>query len=398
MIVLGTGVLRMRKDMVFDAVHIPECHIMENEKKQIDVVFWEFELTKRQARERYGKNLPIGIMESIMKGDLASKVKFIQAVFPRTDSIPWSKSPEIETAMPYASVVVCCEGNKIVKQDGFKRNPYIVGRRMKARGETWGYGVGHKVRPDMKGGNEIMRQILLGIPMSVRNPLAVPHEGVLNREVLPGAVMTLRPGPWQPFFVTPGNDYEAAQAVRLEGHKVIRSAFLVDLLQEPDTEPRSAAESVRRQRMALQKLSGPARRIHDEALSPASRLIFNTMLDAGELPEIKEMLNGGEDLDVVIGFNSPLLTAQREAALSGLDQTISEAAALAANLQDPRWLDSIDPDGWHELKRGARSLPGKAYLKSDEVTAVRNARADKSARAEMAALAESAAKVSKATQ
>lgn len=397
MIVLGTGIMRMRDDMIFDAVHIPEAYIIENEKKRVDTVFWEFELTFRQAAERYGiENLPQHMREALVNGDISTSAKFIQAVFPRTDSIPWSK--QAETNKPFASVILNLDGNeKIISQDGFNRNPYIVGRWMKVRGWIWGAGVADKVRPDMKGANEILRQILLAIPMSARPPLAVSHEGVMNTDILPGGLLIMRQGAIDPRFVQPGSDYAAAQEVRMDGHKVIRSAFLVDLLNEPETEPRSAAESIRRQRMALQKLAGPARRIYDEFLSPISRLIVSTMIENDMLPELVELIDRTErPPDVVIGFNSPLLTAQREASLSGLLQTVSETADLAQ--LDPRWMDAVNPDGTLEVIREARTLPAKAFFTSDEVAAARNARADAAARAEMAELAEKAAKASKALQ
>lgn len=410
MMVLGTGIFRIRErpkkarfgnagsnfgGFSFKSVFPVAGYISENEYGDVDTVFYEFEVKAYEALEEYGR-LPRNVADSVEQ-DPDQMVKLVFCVFPiLPESMPWTTEAG---KGPFGGVTLFCETesdeDEVVDKTTFEINPYVVGRWMQVEGETWGRGPGHKARPDMKSLNAIERQKQIAVAMDLRPPLLAPHDGIMNVDILPGAVVSIKQSATglSPTYLRSESKYDAAEMIVQEMRRRVKAAFLMDVIGEKDTEPRSAEESIRRDRRAFVRLAGPTNRISREFLTPLLETVIRMMLEADALPELADFMKVVEDASLEITYQSPLLVAQREGTLSPLLQSFAEDAQAFAATQDQRYLDPWDPDGLQQIKREVRGLDTRAFLSPDDVAQIRQARAEQQQAAMMMEAAQTTADV-----
>lgn len=388
----------------FRAVYVPNAWFMEDDNGVVDTIEIEFTMTAEQAVETWGPRTPLKIRDMANGGDPMAKVHFVQTVFPRSKKRGWTQL--VKTTEPWAKVTWWKDGgiaesnqeDPIVEEGGLPYNPFIVARWMQVEGESHGRGAGHKARPDMKTLNELERQKFKAIAMDLRPPLMSPDDGIMNTAVRPGTILSLKiPKTMQFGYLRSESDYGAAQALTDELRMRVNKAFLMDVLGEKDTEPRSAAETYARQQRAFARLNGPANRIQHEMLLPVMRLVIEVMRTAGALPELSDFMRQAKTRDVDISFLSPLLVAQREATIQPLIQTIEQKIAWAANSADGRFIEDINPDGISALIREARNVSVRAFLSPSQLQARREAAAQQNAMAQAAELASVGAEIASKT-
>lgn len=105
--------------------------ICENDMKIVDTVFREFELSARQAVQKFGeKNITPKVRknyESSSPGGQDKKAKYLHCVYPRMDDEKDEGRMDAKNK-PFASYYICIDDKAIVTESGFDEMPYFAPR------------------------------------------------------------------------------------------------------------------------------------------------------------------------------------------------------------------------------------------------------------------------------
>jgi hypothetical protein len=343
------------------------------------IVFRKMEMPAIDAA-RHFKDNPGSHITLAAKRNPMAPVGILHVVYENEDGLPGGLQSEIDK--PWIS-----EWFSLGEQDsteqvislrtgGFDNNPFTIARWDTVDGEAYGRGRGHLARPDARGINELKRQVLIAAGRDLNPPLMIESKGMVKMDVLPDSVMVVKPpSKMAPNFLRSGTDYQAANMIGVEDRAQIEKAFLVDMLGEPDTQPRSAAETRARIARALQTMGTVAQRVDKEFLRPEVSSVIEKMESKRLLPEMQEIRElTGEDPSIV--FQSPFFTAQKSAGMARVDGYIARRLQLFATTQDPIWLDDMDPDSITEYERRVSDLPAEIFADEEVVKAKREKRAE----------------------
>jgi hypothetical protein len=212
----------------------------------------------------------------------------------------------------------------------------------------------------------------------------VEFDTMVELDISPGGIMVTRPPQkMNPQFLKSGTDYGVADMIARQDRDQILKIFLGDVLQEPDSQPRSAEESRQRQVRAIQRLAAPAEVVNYEFLQPAMDKVIRIMRRAGELPELDEAsdLLGGVTIDVE--FASPFFTAAKSASALRVQAFLERRLAMYQATQDDAFLDDLDPDKIAAYDAHMSDVPAEIFRSEEEVNARRQAKANKAAQQRM---------------
>ena len=114
--------------------------IKQNSKGLVDTVILKYPLTARQAVQEFGDDAGEKVLESSKKPDTESKrYPFIHRVGPRKER---NRNFTDNLNMPFESIFVNVEEQKIVDEGGFPEFPNAIARWKKSSNEVWGRGQG----------------------------------------------------------------------------------------------------------------------------------------------------------------------------------------------------------------------------------------------------------------
>lgn len=339
------------------------------------IVFRQIEVPAIDAARHYGSSEYIA---NAAKRSPMEPICILHCVYQNEDGLPGGISNQKVQKEWISEHFVIPEGgpgNPIhLKTAGFDNNPYTVARWDTVDGESYGRGRGHLARPDARGINELKRQVLIAAGRDLNPPLMVEHKGMVKMDILPDSVMVVKPpSKMAPNYLRSGTDYNVANQIGVEDRRQIERAFLVDMLGDPDTQPRSAAETRARQARALQSLGNVAQRVDKEFLRPLVSSIIEKMEKQKKVPELAEIRDlTGEEPSVV--FQSPFFTSQKAASMQRVDAYIARRLQLFATTQDRIWLDDMDPDLITAYERRVADVPAEIFPTEEKITAKRKKR------------------------
>jgi len=113
--------------------------IDEDDEGNVDTVFREFDLTARQAVQKFGEEqCSVRVRECVQAGGarLNEKIKFLHAIYPRGDDERQRGKLDGEN-MPVASVYVELDSKHVCRRSGYEEMPVMVSRYLE-----WGSGLG----------------------------------------------------------------------------------------------------------------------------------------------------------------------------------------------------------------------------------------------------------------
>mgnify|MGYP003635275095 CR=1 FL=1 len=182
-----------------------------------------------------------------------------------------------------------------------------------------------------------------------------------------------------PQFLKSGTDYGVADLIARQDRDQILKIFLGDVLQEPDSQPRSAEESRQRQVRAIQRLAAPAEAVNHEFLQPMIDTVIQIMVRGGALPELEEVgdMLGGTTIDVE--FASPFFTAAKASSALRVQAFLERSLAIYQATQDDAYMEYLDPDKIAAYNAEMSDVPAVIFRTDEEVNARRQAKADKAA-------------------
>jgi hypothetical protein len=168
----GSGALLIEDIMGYGirykSIHLSEIYFCENYAGVIDKVHRKFEMTARQAAQKFGVDkIPEKIRTALEKSP-EQKFEFIHCVHPNEDYMP---SKMDFRGMKFASYYLSMDGNQIVSRGGFRTFPYAISRYVTGPKEVYGRSPAMTVLPDIKMINEMSKTVMRAAHKIVDPPL-----------------------------------------------------------------------------------------------------------------------------------------------------------------------------------------------------------------------------------
>lgn len=384
----GTGVI-LCEDLPgiairYKSVHLAEIYFMENAAGMIDYAHRKFNLTAKQAVEKFGRaKLPEKITQALETAP-NDKFEFLHCVRPQQTPV----------GHPFESIYVCMEGKCEVEYGGYWSFPYCVGRYITTPNETYGRSPAMLVLPDIKMVNEMSKTALRAGQLAVQPPLMLQEDGALSAfNLSPGAlnyggiddqgrqlVQTLQLGA----------NLQDADVMMEQRRRVINDAFLVTLFQILLDKPyMTATEALLRAQEKGQLLAPTVGRIQSEILGPLIERELDILGRAGVLPpppdELMDMVMSNGGVPFSTEYQSPLNKMMKADDAVGIMRTIEALTPLAQVF--PSVMDSFNQDELVRTLAEANGAPARVFRTPEEMAEVK---AQKAQQEQMAALLQAA--------
>jgi len=362
----------------FTSMHMGQISWEENKDGLVDSVYIKFQMTARQAIEKWGDAVSHEIREAV-ENDPDKHFDFLQAVFPRDKKDIKLNAVGLAPGKhrPFANVFIDMNSSRMLEEGGYYEFPFYIARWSLLPSERYGRGPGHIALPEIRSLNRLKRRALEAIDLQVR-----PHWFVNQRDVFgsldmrPGAISVVRNHEGIREHVTQARN-DVMQFSSQEMQENIKRMYFLDKLQPLATlekkERMSQFEVVKRLE-EMQAVLGPVlARLNNELLQPLIVRSFKILLRSGTLPELPGILaEQGVDVDIV--FVNQLARAQQVQDITTIQQWINDLALLAQ--AKPEVLDNIDADGVAKHTAKILGVPEEAVANDDVVAQIRQQRAE----------------------
>ena len=379
----GTGTLFVDElaggGIRYRAIHLGEVYFLENHQGLIDTAFRWFRYSARQAVQKWGKDaLPEKIVKALEKTP-EQMFEFLHIVMPNAELDPTLLGSR---GMPFASYYCALEGKVQVSQGGYNSFPYCISRYVVAPGETYGRSPAMLALPAIKVLNEEKKTILKQGHRAIDPVLLAHDDGVLDTFSLkPGSVNyggVSADGRPLVHALPVGNLQFGKELMETE-RAVINDAFLVTLFQILiDTPQMTATEVLERAREKGALLSPTMGRQQSESLGPMIEREIDLLMSQGKLPPMPLALRqyGGQ---FKIEYDSPLSKAQKAEEAAGFMRTLQMGVEHATATGSPEALDWVDIDTAMPAIADINAMPTSWVRTLDQVTAIRQGRAQQAA-------------------
>lgn len=290
----GTGCIYVeegkRFPINFKCIPYGSYVIAQDEEGFVDTVMREFELTARQAVQKFGYD---NLGEKVKAAYDSSKNKdkkfcFLHSVYPRTDREPGRYD---SMNKPFKSCYDSIEDKVKVQEGGYDEMPYIVSRFLAWPGDVWGYGPGIEALPIVKELNkmefnmdtlaEVAAFPRLKAPSSMVGRIDMGANGVTYFDESMPAEQQVQA------WLTEGR-YDIGKDRALDKREAIRRTFYNDLFQmlkNIEAGRLTAYEVSQRVSEKLEQFAPPFQRFTWECLEPISLRVFGILYRGGHYPE-----------------------------------------------------------------------------------------------------------------
>lgn len=371
------------KGLRYKSVHIGEVFFLENHQGLIDTAFRKFQLTARQAEQKFGEDkLPARIQECLKDSRKAEgKFWFIHCVKPRHD---YDRNRVDTKGMPFIDEYVNVEHKHMVQEGGFATFPYSIPRYTQAPGELYGRSPAMLALPAIKVLNEEKRIMLKQGHRSV-DPVLLTHDDGVVDDLMPGAV---NPGAVTAdgkllVHTLPVGRLDIGKELMDDEKFVINDAFLVTmfqvLMEHPNMTATQVLELAQQKGMFLGPMVG---RMTSEDLGPMTDRELDLLSQQGLLPPQPPMLKDAQG-EYELEYDNPLARAQKAESVGGTMRTIQWAGEIAKNTGDMSILDNFDYDAIVPDLADGNAMPAR-HLASPEMVAQKRQQREEAAQAQMA--------------
>lgn len=364
----GTGCLYVEEmpggRVRYEAVPLSEIWVARSAWGKIDKVHRKYQLSARAAVQAFGDDCPPKIAEKAEKpGSTEEQFWFLHCVKPG------------KKGMQYASYHVDMDGKTVVREGGYRRLPYMVGRLTLAPGETYGRSPAWQVLPELRMVNAISKTALIS-----KNRLAEP--AWLTADIATGAPLRLTPNAINPGWVDPVTGRPLALPMQITGnpeaaddeldrrHETINDAFMIRLFQIlVETPTMTATEVLERAREKAALMSPTMGRLQSEILEPMIWREIDVLEESGvledELGPIPEELLGGPWR---IDYESTLARDMRADDATAITRTIEQLAGIAQ--LRPEIYDAFDLELAAVELAKANGMPAKLMRTPEQIKAL----------------------------
>ena len=352
----------------YRSVSLSELFIAENHQGVIDTVHRRFQLTARQAAQKFGADKLSPRQQAALETSPELPFDFLHAVGPR-DQIDGDRKDY--RGMPWFSCYVNLDDRNVISEGGYHRMPYAVGRYVTGPKEIYGRSPAMTVLPEIKTVNEMSKTILRAAHKAVDPPLLLQDDGALQAfDLRPGALNYGGVNDQGQQVVHPlqsGARLDIGQEMLEQRRRVINDAFLVTLFQILVESPAmTATEAMLRAQEKGALLAPTMGRQQSEFLGPLIERELDILARAGALPPMPDALieRGGI---VEVEYQSPLNRAQRSDEGVAILRTLESLGPLAQ--LDPTVMDVFDPEAVARELADINGVPVKVMRTKEQLEA-----------------------------
>lgn len=367
------------KGLQFKALHMSQIAWAEGFDSKVNVVYWKFKLSARNAFLKWGEKCTREVIKAAEKNP-EQLFEYVLCIHPRKKEEVMVNEfglapPENR---PFAKIIIDrCKGS-VVEEGGYYEFPIMCVRWETLPEEVYGRGRGHLALNDVRSLSKLNQLQLEAIALEVRPPMLATHRTIMgNASYQPGSIITVR-NVQELVPMRTGSNWQAVfpQVERLVAS--VRSIFFIDKLIFPPRDQMgemTATEVVERINQ-MQKVLGPTLgRLNSELLSPLIERVFAIMMrKPGAFPEVPSILKQGQ-VDIDIKYVNPLARSQRIEEVQAITSWYRDLAMMAATSQDPSALDNVDVDGVSKLSAKIHGVPEIAIRSEEEKAKIREGRA-----------------------
>jgi hypothetical protein len=346
LVAFGTGVLQVLPDKTgrlrFTARQLANFYMTEDENGLIIETFRRFEDTAFNLMRMFDR--PGDVLSEAIKTSAGrepnrdQKFSVVHAVYRR-----FQRDFRLANGanMPWASVYFEEKAGTVIREGGFRENPYLTPRWSKAPEEVFGRSPAITVLPTIKVINQMERTTLVAGEQAVHPPLNVPANGVEGPiRTAPGSLNYYRTGTSQ--FAAPlitGANPRIGQEMIQEKAAVIERAFFLDALKLPELDRMTAEEVITRRQQGLLTASPVLSRLQAELLRPVVERTFAWMRRNRRLSPLPEGLRRAR---MKVEFQSPMAQSQK-ASETGAILTAMQSSTPFITV-NPNVMDNYDED------------------------------------------------------
>lgn len=365
--IVGTGIR-------YKSIHLSEIFFAENHAGAIDKIHRKFDLTARQAAQKWGVDALPEKIKAMLEKNPEQTFEFIHCVRPNDERMYGRKDYR---GMPFSSTYISMEGQQVMSDGGYQSFPYAVSRYVTSPKEVYGRSPAMLVLPDIKMINEMSKTVLRAAHKAVDPPLLLQEDGVLQAfNARPSALnfgginergeQTVRP-------LETGARVDIGLEMMEQRRKVINDAFLITLFQIlVDAPTMTATEAMLRAQEKGALLAPTMGRQQSEMLGPMIERELDILARAGVLPEMPQALMEAQG-EVQIEYISPLNRAQRAEDGVAILRTLESVAGLAQF--DPSVLMVFDSQKIARELADINGVPAKVMRSEEEISAMQDEQA-----------------------
>lgn len=366
----GTGALlvegRKGGGTKYRAIHLAELFIEENDEGLIDLVHRKFELSVRNAVKKFREATPQKILDKYNAGKFNETFDFLHVVGPRGDFQPGMLD---KRGMAFEGFYIFVEGKEVIREEGFRSQPYIVSRHALSSKEVYGRSPAIMMLPDISMLNEMRRTTIEAANMVVDKPLLM-HDDVSEFDLMPGG---RNPGTLDDNGNPLVRAWDSDPRVDIGMEMIADTRSQIDdgflgvyfrvLLENPNM---TATQAMLIAQQQGQMTSPTVGRLQTEWMGPMIRRESSILHAQGRAPQMPQVLQDflrqkGDGLE--IRYESPMVRAARAEESVGILRTFETLAPIAQI--DPTVYDGFDVAEIRRIVAEVNGVPVRA-LKSKE--------------------------------
>ncbi|KVE99272.1 portal protein [Burkholderia vietnamiensis] len=390
----GPGALMIEHDVgsgiVYRNVPMQRLWFAENNSGLIDKTHVQWELTLRQAAQRFGRENLSPSMQSMLEQDPEKSAIFYHVVEPRADR----DTRKLDGRnMRFASYWLDEGRDRIIQNSGFRTFPFAIGRFYVGTDDVYGGSPAYDAMPDVRMANDMAKTNIRGAQKLVDPPLLASEDGVLEGFDLRSGSLNWgglnEKGEEMVKPLLTGKQAQIGIEFAQDTRQTINQWFYVTLFQIlVDSGDMTATEVLQRAQEKGVLLAPTLGRTQSELLGPMIAREVDILAEAGQLPDMpQELIDAGADVDVE--YDSPLNKSMRA----------GEGAAILQWLQQLGIVAQFDPNA-AKVPNGARiarlladygGVPVEAMSTDEELQAQQAAEAQAAQMQQMLAAAPVAA-------
>lgn len=339
---LGTSVIyadeakRLRRP-VYIPLHLREVYISENSYQEVDTLYREFEMTRRQLLETFGKSLDEKTRrQCVERGE--DKVRLLHAQYPRNSYFDNALRPAEAKNMASVYILLAesnmrkVTGGTLIENGGTDFRHFEAWRFRKASGQTYGTCPAFDAIHDIKMINLQSKTMADVAQLAARPPMSAPESMRGRLKIAPGAI-SYRVGDEQVGPIITSLNYPFGIDSMQRREQVIREHFKTDFFMaisqmQASSRQRTATEVMELKAEAAAILGSVVGRAQSERIDPLVRMTIAIEREAGRLPPPPKGMDPKVELN--IRYIGPLAQAQRKfLRIQGLTNGIGAAMQLA---------------------------------------------------------------------
>ena len=380
----GIGGFLLLEDPAMGFIPVPltigEYAIGVNAQRKPSEFFRRIELTPAQMVEQFGEDAVSDNVKMEYKNNSNNAYVVNHLIAPNDGRIESSKGLKGKAFLSWyweEGVV----GDKYLAVEGYEEFPAIISRWTLTGPNVYGFGLGEMSLGDCTQLQKIELDKITALQLSLRPPLAMPISMRGRVSLLPAAQNWYDPSgsSGDPFIkplvqVTPNMQDTGYEISRIE-ERIKRSFYVqmfLSLLTDPNREQQKTATEINELHNEKLLMIGPVlQRLDREMLRPCIDRAYAILERQGVLPEPPEEIIGQS---IKVEYLSPLILAQRMAAISAVDRFIGFISNVAG--VDPGVLDNLNFDKTAIRYANDLGVPADLIRSDEEKQQMRESRAE----------------------